>query len=76
MSQETICGSHENNLMDRRRESVLYHAASERIGSAEMTPEELKRFDEASNHPYECKCELCKEWWKQVPPEDDETEDE
>lgn len=37
-----------------------------------MTDEEIKRFDEASNHPYECRCELCKEWWAQVPPEDDE----
>jgi len=37
-----------------------------------MDPEQLKRFDEASNHPYECKCELCKEWWTLVPPEDDE----
>ena len=39
-----------------------------------LTPEQLKRFDEASNHPYECKCELCKEWWSLVPPEDDEDE--
>jgi hypothetical protein len=37
-----------------------------------MTPEQLKRFDEASNHPYECKCKICKEWWSLVPPEDDE----
>jgi hypothetical protein len=34
-----------------------------------MTPEELKRFDEASNHPYECKCDICKEWWEQMPKE-------
>jgi len=40
-----------------------------------MTAEELKRFDEASNHPYECKCVACKEWWAQVPPEDDDFED-
>ena len=37
-----------------------------------MTPEELKRFDEASNHPYECRCEVCKEWWQQVPAEEDQ----
>ena len=37
-----------------------------------MTPDELKRFDQASNHTYECKCALCKEWWEQVPPEDDD----
>lgn len=36
----------------------------------QATPEEIKRFDEASNHPYECNCDLCKEWWEQVPPED------
>ena len=40
-----------------------------------MDPEQLKRFDEASNHPYECKCDLCQEWWSLVPPEDDEDED-
>jgi hypothetical protein len=37
-----------------------------------MTPEQLKRFDEASSHPYECKCDICKEWWAAVPPEEDE----
>jgi hypothetical protein len=37
-----------------------------------MTPEELKRFDEASNHPYECKCAICKEWWSLVPLEDED----
>ncbi len=37
-----------------------------------MTPEQLKRFDEASNHPYECKCDICKEWRSLVPPEDDD----
>lgn len=42
-----------------------------------MAPEELARFDAASNHPYSCRCELCKEWWKACGPEmeDDETED-
>jgi hypothetical protein len=39
-----------------------------------MTPEELKRFDEASDHPYECRCELCLEWRAQMPPEDEEEE--
>lgn len=34
-----------------------------------LTPEQLARFDEASNHPYECKCEICKEWWKLMGPE-------
>ena len=41
-----------------------------------MTPEQLARFDAASNHPYECGCELCKEWWAQMPPEDDDIEDD
>lgn len=41
-----------------------------------MTPEELKRFDEASNHPYECTCEICKEWWEHVGPERDDEEDD
>lgn len=35
-----------------------------------MTLEQLARFDEASNHPYECQCEICKEWWAQVPEEE------
>ena len=42
------------------------------IEGREMTPEELnelKRFDEASNHPYYCQCDLCKEWWEIVGPE-------
>lgn len=30
----------------------------------EMTEIELKEFDEASNHQYECTCDLCKKWWK------------
>lgn len=36
-----------------------------------MTPEELARFDEASNHPYECKCAICKEWWTLMGPEEE-----
>ena len=35
----------------------------------EPSTEQLKRFDEASNHPYECRCELCLEWWQLVGPE-------
>jgi hypothetical protein len=33
--------------------------------------EQIKRFDQASNHPYECRCELCAEWWELVGPEDE-----
>lgn len=36
-----------------------------------MTEEEQARFDAATEHPYECRCELCQEWWENVPPEDD-----
>jgi hypothetical protein len=34
---------------------------------------ERKRFDEASNHPYSCRCPACQDWWKQVglEPDDD-----
>ena len=35
-----------------------------------MTPEEVARFDQASNHPYECRCALCQDWWDQMGPED------
>lgn len=42
------------------------------ITRARLAAEKLKRFDEASNHPYECRCEICKEWWTLVPPEDDD----
>lgn len=31
--------------------------------------EERKRFDIASSHPYECRCELCAEWWLTMGPE-------
>lgn len=36
-----------------------------------MSPEELARFTEASDHPYECRCDMCLEWWEHVGPEDD-----
>ncbi len=29
----------------------------------------LKEFDEASNHPYECRCKICEQWWKEMPEE-------
>jgi hypothetical protein len=41
-----------------------------------VTPEEQKKFDEASNHPYECRCEICQFWWDNVPPEDEDWDDE
>jgi len=33
-----------------------------------MTVEE---FQEASNHPYNCQCRICKLWWENMPPEED-----
>jgi hypothetical protein len=35
-----------------------------------LTPEQQARFNKASEHPYECRCDLCKEWWANVPPEE------
>lgn len=37
-----------------------------------LTDEQLARFNAASNHPYECQCELCQEWWSLMPREEDE----
>ncbi len=34
-----------------------------------MNAKELRDFDEASNHSYECKCKLCRRWWQMVGPE-------
>jgi hypothetical protein len=42
------------------------------ILDSDMTAEELKQFDEASNHPYECACDICKKWWELMGDEDDE----
>ena len=39
-----------------------------------MTPEEIERFDRASNHPYNCRCNICQEWWDIVGPEVDEND--
>jgi len=29
----------------------------------------IKDFDEATEHSYDCQCELCQEWWEKVGPE-------
>jgi len=26
--------------------------------------------DQATEHPYECRCDLCKAWWAAMPPEE------
>ncbi len=41
-----------------------------------MTPAELERFDIASSHRYDCKCDYCKEWWKAMPPEEEDEDEE
>lgn len=45
--------------------------------SEQLPADELANFDAASNHPYECKCKLCRDWWKACGPEmeDDDTPD-
>lgn len=43
--------------------------------SGPLTPAEQARFDRASAHPYECKCDDCQFWWENVPPEDEEEDD-
>lgn len=32
--------------------------------------------DEASDHPYECRCEKCEVWWASMPPEEDGPDDD
>lgn len=51
-----------------RDDGELLHADEK---PAPMTSEQMARFDEASNHPYECRCEICLEWWEQIGPEED-----
>lgn len=31
----------------------------------------LEQFDEASNHPYECRCPVCVNWWRLAPRQGD-----
>jgi hypothetical protein len=42
---------------------------------SDRTQDQIAMLDAASNHPYECKCKLCKEWWAACGPEmeDDDT---
>lgn len=28
-------------------------------------------FAEATNHPYTCRCDKCREWWRKMGPDDD-----
>lgn len=50
----------------------FFEALEKSVG---LTADELSRFDEATDHPYECGCELCLEWWSRMPPEDEEDSD-
>lgn len=33
-------------------------------------------FREASDHAFGCRCDICKQWWVQMPPDYDEITDE
>jgi len=53
----------------------VYPDNAHKSGAAVVIPlsgQELKDFDEASNHDYDCKCSKCKKWWNLVGNEDDE----
>lgn len=49
--------------------SHLFEASSEEEANL---PDRLclTCFDRASNHPVECRCDLCQKWWKRVPEEE------
>ena len=32
----------------------------------EMGKEKFSRFEAATEHPYECKCDICIEWWEEM----------
>ena len=40
-----------------------------------LTPKEQAIFDEATEHPYKCRCEKCKLWWANVPSEDEDLDE-
>lgn len=35
-----------------------------------LIPFDQVLFGAATEHPYECRCEICLMWWENVPPED------
>jgi hypothetical protein len=37
-----------------------------------VTGMSLEEFDEASNHPYECKCKICLQWWEEIGSENED----
>lgn len=37
--------------------------------NTEISPD----FVESSDHPYSCTCDKCREWWREMGPEDDGT---
>ena len=39
-----------------------------KLGAA-LPPEVVKILDEGSEHPFSCKCEICKKWWIEMGPE-------
>ena len=40
-----------------------------RATDEELLQDKQGRLDDASNHPYECTCEICQEWWQELGPE-------
>jgi len=34
-----------------------------------MNDQELLQFMQASEHPYDCRCKICYQWWDSVGPE-------
>lgn len=50
-------------------------AEADRRKDAGVSALTIDEFDRASNHPYECRCELCQRWWAEVGPEDDDVLD-
>jgi hypothetical protein len=36
-----------------------------------ITKQDLEKFDEASDHPETCQCEICQKWMDMVPPVED-----
>lgn len=37
-----------------------------------LTKQDLEKFDQATEHPESCRCEICKQWWDLVPPVEDD----
>jgi hypothetical protein len=59
--------------MDKKTEQIPLKEALENLEKhMGMSKVDLARFDEASDHAYECNCDLCEDWWDLVGEESDE----